>query len=258
MNKVFMIGALDCYGVPYTPDNLEQKSYLDLLAEELGELCDIDYVNMHSIAFNKTWELESLLKKDFTKEKYYNLNKRLSQKVITTSNRFDHPVNENFLSYYDNVTNPTMKITTAFSQASEPIFIYSCGGMNLDYYLKCPTCDLKKIIPEFIFHIKDNLNKTMSDIENTLLYIKSINPKTKIYLLGVYPMIENKILRYLLQDFYRIYNAYLKKVCSKLIDVYYVDVFENIKNVAPHDNHPNFKGQQLIKKQVINSIYKNQ
>lgn len=57
MNKVFMIGALDCYGVPYTPDNLEQKSYLDLIAEKLGELCDIDYVNMHSIAFNKTWEL---------------------------------------------------------------------------------------------------------------------------------------------------------------------------------------------------------
>lgn len=165
---------------------------------------------MHSIAFNKTWKLESLLKKDFTK-KYYNLNKRLSQKVITTSNRFDHPVNKKFLSYYDNVTNPTMKITTAFLQASEPIFIYSCGGMNLDYYLKCPTCDLKKIIPEFIFHIKDNLNKTMSDIENTLLYIKSINPKTKIYLLGVYPMIENKTLRYLLQDFYRIYNTYLKK-----------------------------------------------
>lgn len=260
MNKSFLIAALDCYGVPYTPDNAEHKSYSDMVAGELRDSgIQIDYVNMHSIAFNKTWELKQLLDKNYTKGQYYKMNQKLATEVIKKSSRFEHPVHPDFLNlYYSNIENPALPITSTLEQSKEPIFLYSCGGMNLDYYLNCPTGSVKKIIPQFLFHLKSNLERTMNDIEQTLLYIKNLNPRTKIYVLGVYPMIEQKFLREILQEAYKIYNSKLESICNKYDNIYYVDVFGNKEYVAKHDNHPNYKGQCYMKKQVLNSIYHNQ
>ncbi len=34
-DEMFLIGALDCLGVPHTPDNTEVKSYIDMVADNL-------------------------------------------------------------------------------------------------------------------------------------------------------------------------------------------------------------------------------
>lgn len=57
--ELYIVAALDCFGVPHTPDNLNLKSYVDMVCDDLtSNNINVNYINMHSIAFNKTWHLK--------------------------------------------------------------------------------------------------------------------------------------------------------------------------------------------------------
>ncbi len=255
-NELYMIGALDCFGVPHTPDNKIQKSYIDMLADDLKvNNINVNYVNMHSIGFNKTWELRKLIDKDYTKKEYYDLNLAQSKKAVAKKNIFPFPLHEKFLSdYYDNPTNPDLKITSHLVDAKNPIFIYSCGQMNFHQYSKMRTEDIKQILPELLFHSFDNLEKTMSDIKNMIDYLISLNPTIKIYMFGVYPMFKNQIMRDILTPVYNIANKKVRDFCNTYDNVYYVEAIGNKNFVAPKDVHPNFDGQCYMKEQVAQKI----
>ncbi len=254
--ELYMIGALDCFGVPHTPDNVIQKSYIDMLADDLiSNQIYVNYVNMHSIAFNKTWELRAIMDKDYTKKDYYELNLAQSKKAVAKENIFPFPLHEKFLSdYYKNPRNPDLKITSHLANAAEPIFIYSCGQMNFHQYSKMRTGDIKQIAPEMIFHSMDNLHRTLYDVKNMVDYLILINPTIKIYMFGVYPMFEKKVVRDLLLPFYRYANNKVFELCSNYDNVYYVDVIGNKNYVAKSDVHPNFMGQCYMKDQVLRKV----
>ena len=257
--EVYLVSALDSLGVPYTMDNQDSKSFIDLLADTYIEKgYDVSYVNLCSLGRNKTWELIDILEKDYSKGEYYKKNKRYAQIVIDRKTRFKHPVNPGFLDrYYDNVPDPEIKITTKLKESENPIFIYTCGGMNFDYYSKMPSCDIREILPQMLFHLKENLNKTMSDIKNCVKYISDLNENIVVYVLGVYPMIENKWLRKLSEPLYTYYNKQVKIMCDKFENVYYVDIFDTKNYIAPQDEHPTFEGQQYMTKQIIKTIGRN-
>lgn len=126
--------------------------------------------------------------------------------------------------------------------------------MNFDFYTKMPTCDLKQIIPELVFHLHKNLDKTMNDIHECIDYISKLSPNIEIYVLGVYAMLENKALRTIVQPLYAIYNSKIQKICSEYQNVHYVDIFGTKKYIAYHDNHPTFEGQKYIAKQIIKTM----
>lgn len=216
-----MIGALDCFGVPHTPDNLIQKSYTDMLADDfVNSGIHVNYVNMHSICFNKTWELKKIIDND----------------------------------YYKNPSNPDMHITSHLTNSSNPIFFYSCGQMNFHQYSKMRTNDLKQIIPELAFDSVSNLNKTFNDIREMIDYLISINSSIEIYMFGVYPMFENALVRDALIPIYSIINLRVREFCSQYNNVHFVDVIGNVLNVAKDDCHPNFEGQCYMKDKVLKKI----
>lgn len=254
--ELYIVGALDCFGVPHTPDNNVQKSYIDMLADDLSNNdIDINYVNMHSIGFNKTWELKSIIDKDYTKKEYYDLNLIQSKKAVAKKNIFPFPLHEKFLSeYYKNPNNPNLKITSHLADAKNPLFIYSCGQMNFHQYSKIRTEDIKQIIPEFVLHTYTNLTKTLNDVKNMVDYLISINPTMKIYMFGVYPMFKSKIVRDILSPFYKYANTKIEELCNNYDNVFYIDVINNINHVAKNDVHPNFKGQCYMKEQVLKKI----
>ena len=261
MNKydIYMVGALDSLGVPYTADNIKMKSFIDITADYFKEKgLKINYVNLCSLARNKTWELVDILKTDYTKEQYYKLNQRFSHVVTTNTSktaRFNHPTNPNFVeNYYSNVEYPDTKITSTLKTAEKPIFLYTCGGMNFDYYTKLPSCDVKKILPEFILRLRKHLEQTMTDIDNCIQYISTLNSQMEIYVLGVYPMIDKKWIRFILQDFYKTYNKKVKAICDKYDNVTYVDIFGTQNYIAPKDNHPTYEGQKYIARQLIKKL----
>lgn len=254
--ELYIVGALDCFGVPHTPDNIIQKSYIDMLSDQLmANGINVNYVNMHSIAFNKTWELKSLIDKDYTKKEYYELNLAQSKKAVAKKNIFPFPLHEKFLSdYYKNPSNPDLKITSHLADVSNPIFVYSCGQMNFHQYSKMRTEDIKQIVPEILFHSFSNLDRTLNDIKDMINYLIAINPSIKIYMFGVYPMFESSTVRNILLPFYKYANSRVSELCNNYDNVFYVDVIENRNYVAPHDIHPNFQGQCYMKEQVLRKI----
>lgn len=122
--ELYIIGALDCFGVPHTPDNIELKSYIDLVVDDLRtNKINVNYVNMHSLGFNKTWHLQKILESDYTKKEYYDLNLNQTKKAINTQNIFPYTLNPDFLSfYYSNIENPDLKITSHLSNVKNPMF----------------------------------------------------------------------------------------------------------------------------------------
>ena len=69
MSKIYLIGGVDSFGVPYTRDNKEHISYFDILANYLKEknieTIKIDMFSM-STPYNDTDYIKELLKKDIT------------------------------------------------------------------------------------------------------------------------------------------------------------------------------------------------
>lgn len=261
-SSVYMVSGLDSLGVPYTLDNELHKSFVDLVADEFKKNgINIEYVNLHCLARNKTWELKKILDKDYTKEKYYKINKKLNKMVIDNSknkdSRFDHPINQEFINvYYENPTNPEKRITTSLKEENNPIFLYSCGGMNFDYYAKMPSCDIRKILPQVTIHLIDNIKKTKNDIEECIKFIARLNPNIEVYVLGVYSMVDNKFVRFIAEPLYNLYNTEIKKICLKYNNVHFVDVSGTKKYIAYHDNHPTYEGQKYMSKQIIKTMQK--
>lgn len=263
--ELFMIAALDCFGVPHTPDNIHLKSYIDMLAEELLQNgLNVNYVNMHSIGCNKTWSLKKIIDSDYTKKEYYDLNLEQSKKAIAKKKVFSYPIHPQFLTnYYLNPKNPDLKITSHYANAKNPIFFYSCGQMNLHHYLKMRTEDIKQILPEIVFHLNKHLEQTLMDVKSMVDYLIIINPSVEIYMFGVYPMFEQLIIRKLLAPFYASINKKVQNFFGMYENIHFIDVLNNINYVAESDCHPNYLGQCNMKEKALNllltthSLYKN-
>ncbi|MBQ2639879.1 MAG: hypothetical protein IJF92_03860 [Bacilli bacterium] len=71
--ELYMVGALDCFGVPHTPDNINHKSYLDMIADDLkitSHLSDVDnpifiyscgQMNFHKYSKMRTNDLKQIV-----------------------------------------------------------------------------------------------------------------------------------------------------------------------------------------------------
>lgn len=261
--EVFMVGALDSLGVPYTMDNTELKSFVELTAESLKEQgINLTYVNLCSLGRNKTWELEKIIERDYTVEEYIKQNKLASEFVINRKREdedWTFPTNPAFLpEYYQIPEYSKLHITSALKESENPIFLYSCGGMNIRSYLKIKTEMTPQvalaIAKEVLFHARKHIVQTKKDVDNCLSLISSLNPNTEIYVLGVYAMLDNQTLRDLVTPFVIWYNAELKKVLKNHPNAHYVDI-RNVKDlVAVKDMHPTLEGQKYISKQILETM----
>lgn len=257
-DEMFLLGALDCFGVPHTPDNTNIKSYIDLIADDFtANGLNINYVNLHSLGCNKTFSLQRIINFDYEKQKYYDINLIQTKKAIAKDGIFPFPVNPRFLAeYYKNTNNPTMKITSHYCESKNPIFFYSCGQMNFHSYVKMRTNDIKQIMPELLLRFNENFEKTMSDIKIMVDYLIALNPTVEIYMFGVYPMFESKIIRYSLVPIYTRINKKVASYFKEYDNIHFVDVMGNIYHIAQNDCHPDYKGQCYMKSRVMNAIDK--
>jgi hypothetical protein len=258
-NEIYMLGALDCFGVPHTKDNINMKSYIDMISDELvNNGLNINYVNMHSLGCNKTWWLKQIIDKDYQKQEYYDLNLLETKKAIEIPGVFPFPINENFLEkYYINTPNPNLKITSHYVDSKSPLFFYSCGQMNMHYYLKMRSNDILKISEQLLFHFNENLDKTLNDIKNMVDYLIELNPTVTIFMFGVYPMLMTSLGRKALAPIYYEVNKKVKDLCNCYENIIYVDVLDNINFIAKDDCHPNYLGQCNMKNKVLTLLEKN-
>lgn len=252
--NLFLISGLDSIGVPYTPDNWMLYSYTDFLISKFKEnSINIEYVNLSSLAISKTHQLIKILEKNYSKNYYTKINKRITEYIINT-NQYKRPINTNFLQDYFKQTDDDINITTKLIEAREPIFILSCGAMDLKNNLKIYTYKPEKYILKIIFNFFQELNNTMNKIEKILKYILNLNSTTKIYMLGVYPLSTNKIIETALIPFVILYNKKLKHLCEKYDNVYFVDIFDTKNYMSSNDGHPNLEGHKFISSKILDTM----
>lgn len=260
---IFLVGALDSLGVPYTIDNNKMKSFVELTADLLRRKgLNIIDCNLCSLGRNKTWELEKVLQRNYTIGTYQKLNKLASQYVISGKREredWPFPTNPNFIDrYYANPDNASLFITSELQKNKNVIFLYSCGGMNIRDALKIKSTmnfqDCKTVAHEVMFHACHHIQQTKLEVEHCIRYIKGLNPNMEIYVLGVYAMLDNATLRDLVFPFVEWYNHDLKQIVAKFDHVHYVDI-RKVKNmVAPNDMHPTLEGQEYISKQIVKTM----
>lgn len=258
--EVFLVGGFDSLGVPYTADNTKMKSFIELTADRLKKMgIDLTYCNISSLGMNKTWELQQVLDKDYTAEYYNRYNQNLSEYVISGKRKeesWPFPTNPEFVDKFYKVTmDPHEHITTKLRESEAPIFLYSCGGMNIRQYLKINSemtfKDFLLCAREVILRFRKHVRKAKQDIDSAIKQISELNPNMEIYVLGVYAMLDNQTLRNLVGPVVRFYNYQLKKILAPYKNVHYVDITKVKNMVAPLDMHPTYEGQVYISNQLI-------
>lgn len=268
-NETFIVGGLDSMGVPYTYDNDIHKSYIELTVDKLKEMgINVSYYNISSLGRNKTWELQTILDRNYTIGMYEELNRNASKYVIGGGRKasgeegWPFPTNPYFIDeFYHTSLNQNIKITSALREASHPIFLYSCGGMNIRTYLYIksnPTLeDVKNVTKEVLTNGLNDIERTENDIDETLNYILDLNPNMEIYVLGVYAMLDKASLRAIAFPLVNLYNNKLKQIIDKYPTIHYVDTVAVKNMVAKEDMHPNLLGQEYIAKQLTKVIVNN-
>jgi hypothetical protein len=258
--EIFVVGALDSLGVPYTKDNNEMKSYIELTVDELkNNGINLTYFNMSSLGRNKTWELQEILARDYTIGEYNKWNKNASRFVIDGKRKeesWPFPTNPEFIdNFYEITPNPSIHITSKLSEVNAPIFLYSCGGMNIRKYLNINSemtgKDILLCAREVLLRCVKHIKQTKLDVDNTINQIRNLNPNMEIYVLGVYAMLDDQRLRDLVFPLVNLYNYELNKVIAPYDNVHYVDITEVKNMVAEKDMHPTLEGQKYISHQLI-------
>lgn len=258
--EIFIVGALDSLGVPYTQDNNELKSYIELTVDKLKEKkLNLTYFNMSSLGRNKTWELQKILDRDYTIGAYNKWNKNASKFVIEGKRKdesWPFPTNPYFVEkFYENIPNQSVNITSKLREVESPIFFYSCGGMNIRKYLninsEMTVKDMLLCSKEVILRSVKHIRQTKKDVNDVISQIINLNNNIEIYVLGVYAMLDKQILRDIVFPLVDLYNYELKEVIKPYPNVHYVDIKEVKNMVAVNDMHPTLIGQKYISDQVV-------
>jgi hypothetical protein len=252
INKdITIIGGLDSIGVPYTPDNYDTKSFFDLIVEYLKEIgINVISANIFNPVRNRTFELQLLLKENHKvgtiKKKQI---KYLAAYIKKTGVKYNPDIYKKYNVHDDN---DEIGINELLRSSSNPIFLYSCGPLDIPYHIGTNNpVNPKKWIN--ILKIKKVIQRVINGIEENIRYIQSINNNTEIYVLGTYNPSKVPIV----EAYVNFYNEQIQIMCAQNKNVHYVNIKEVRGHIASNDTHPNREGQEIIAKQVIQSINEN-
>ncbi len=133
---------------------------------------------------------------------------------------------------------------------SNTIFIYSCG---VNDFLKVMNTDLGKMLNKK--ETDNSIKKIIFKIKNNLDSIIKINYRVEIYVLGLYIPTTFNYIRKRVNQPIKHFNEALENLCNNYNNVYFVDN-SNLtkKEMAFIDWHPNYKGQCLIGKNIIDLL----
>lgn len=272
MSKVYLIGGVDSFGVPYTRDNKNHISFFDILDKYLNEkgieTTKIDMFSM-STPYNDTDYINELLENDITLEAIHN-NQVSSIDICRKSGFFQHiKLPKTTKQLYNNL-NEQEKNTSLkeIIKNNKVIFIYSCGAND---FLKSMSTDLAKLLnPKKLKEVTspDNIAEKIAliinKIKNNINMLIALNPNIEIYIIGIPIPTRVKYIRKTLIEPLKQYNIALKKLCTDYNQIYYVDNYGldnndklTKKDMAHVDWHPNKMGQEKLGNNLCQTVLTN-
>lgn len=254
LNQSVIISGMDSLGVPYTPDNYDQKSFLHFIKDQLLNLeIDIEVFDFHNMGRNKTWDFDDYFKKDYSKAELIDKHKRYFR-VIEKNYRY--PITNNFSDTYyipkKGDENKYMK--SSLVNSDKPIFIYSCGANDAAKLFGVEDLNILEMY-KLIFEKINTFKQVALNIEENLISILQLNYNVNIYVLGGYTAFENKVVRQMLNPIYEAYNNEIKKICDKYPNIHFVNISNISNHIAKKDIHPTREGQIVMAESILDKIY---
>lgn len=257
--KIYLIGGVDSFGVPYTRDNKNNMNHLsevyNFLVEQGIELTMIDMYSMHK--YNDTDYINDLLEQGINLYKIKE-NQIESIDLCRKSGIFQFvQLPEKTKQLYELNDADKSQILADIIRDNEIIFIYSCG---INDFLKNMDTNLAKLLnPKNMEEAFKNLEKTISliigKINKNIQKLIEINKDIEIYVMGVYTPTRVKYIRNYVTQPISLYNIALQALCEKYENVHFIDNSNlNKTNMAHVDWHPNYTGQKLMGENIISEI----
>lgn len=275
--NLLLVGLNDSQGV-----NLSSPFLKNGLLEHIADLLynhnlSLEVIDAFSLMMNKTEHVDYILKNNLSKEEI-----RLSQiysAVCALKNDAEKKHLPNFLGnigylskfiYRTNLDDDKVRISTAISDAYEPLIIYSSGVNNL---MRSVGSDLISIQQDYIDrHKKPNYNYTLSKSRNKDILLNVINGVKKnfenilslnsgadIYVLGAYiPDALKKKEFSPFADLIYIYNGQLNELCAEYgLSLIQTDNILRGYNKKRRNFHITSRGHEVLAESIINHIYFN-
>lgn len=260
--KIYLIGGVDSFGVPYTRDNKNNINHLkevfNFLVTQGIETTIIDMYSMNK--YNDTDYINNLLTHNINLYKIKE-NQIESIDLCRKSGIFQFVQLPSKTKQLYKLNDDDKKQTLAdIIKDNEIIFVYSCG---VNDFLKSMNTNLAKLLkPKNLKAVLKNLEKNIAliinKIEKNIQKLIEINKNIEIYVMGVYTPTRVKYIRNYVKRPISLYNTSLQALCEKYENVHFIDNSNLGKtNMAHVDWHPNYTGQKLMAENIIFKIKHN-
>lgn len=257
--KIYLIGGVDSFGVPYTRDNKNNVNHLNevynFLIEQGIETTMIDMYSMHK--YNDTDYINDLLVQNINLYKIKE-NQIESIDLCRKSGLFQFiQLPEKTKQLYQLNDADKSQILADIIKDNEIIFIYSCG---INDFLKNMDTNLEKLLnpknmKEAFKYLEKTIPLIINKIDKNIQKLIEMNKDIEIYVMGIYTPTRVKYIRNYVKQPIRLYNIALKALCEKYKKVQFIDNSNLDKtNMAHVDWHPNYTGQKIMGENIIAEI----
>ncbi len=251
--KLLLIGAADSIGVPYTKDNHDNKGFFEMIEENLSKKYNITSINcFHMSTYNDNKYINSLLTDRISLLDIKNSQNKMLKKCKYSGIYPYLELPKNFLNHYKINDGDEKIIVKDYIKNNNTIFIYSAFVNDI---LKSKKLSLFKLLRpgKIKRELREiNIDKVISDLEKNIKKLIAINPKIKIFIIGLFVPTKISYIRNNLKEF--IYNV--NDVFNKLSKKYTNVILVNNNNLSKEDFnnidfHPNRKGHEKIYQNFI-------
>lgn len=231
---MLIIGMNESLGIPFYYKKT-RKTFHDHILEELRDTLNGDYLNMFSMLFNKTWNIEQIIKHNLTFEEVKKLKKYgndLSRNNIVTKIGIPYHLRET-----DKIEeNDNRKISDTLKNSDKVVILYASGVNNVMYKIHACFYDgvfnkekkingLNKLndelIKEVMGEIESNFKMFYGLNKNTLIFVPSFSLElyTPNFILGKSKKFDGMDTVY---DFVKNFNEKLEELCNEY-NVFYIE-----------------------------------
>lgn len=259
MSKVYLIGGVDSFGVPYTRDNKNNINHLEIVSKYLKDKgIENTMIDMYSMnTYNDTDYINTILEQDMD---LYQIKENQIESIdlCRKSGIFQYiQLPESTKKLYCLDSSLKNEILSDIIRDNDIIFVYSCG---VNDFLKNMNTNLAKLLsPKNMDEAFENIEETIAfvinKIEHNIQRLIELNKNIEIYVLGIYIPTRVGYIRSRVTFPIRLYNKILKEFCKKFPNVHFIDNSNLTKeNMAHVDWHPNYTGQKVIGENIISEI----
>lgn len=255
--RLFLIGAADSIGVPYTRDNASHYGFFEMVENYLKNNYDIITANcFHMSDYNDNKYISQLIHQNISLAKIKRTQNDMLKKCKYSGIYPYIELPKSFLGHYKITKSDKDIIVKECIEKYKTIFIYSAFTNDL---LKAYDLSLFKLLRPR--KIKTSLKTAdvsfvYQNLKNNLSSLIRLNPNIEIYLIGLFIPSKINYIRNGLSSFIEETNRSFLNIAKTYPNVHFV----NNSNLAPEDFnnidfHPNHKGHIKIYQNFM-KVYK--